>query len=322
MAIIEQINGRNKTYTGLKRVIDYILREDKTELGLYGGFNCDADNAYNDFIMTKRNYNKETGRQYIHFVQSFSNREDISPETVKSIADELLLMDKFKGFQVVYATHIDKDHLHTHFILNTVNAYTGLKWKMSKEELQELKDYSDNICRRYGLIITHGKEGTHVNRGEYRTKGKSKSWKYELYLAVKKAKKYSVSREDFIFNLKKLGYHTEWSDKRKYITFTNIDGKKCRNRKLYPPEQFTKEALEKRFELNAVKLEKHAAHAKFESLLSTIKLFEANHPIDTGGKNTYPLSRMENASREDDIANAKQNVGLNWDKESGRGEEM
>ncbi len=146
MAIIEQINGRNKTYTGLRRAIDYILREDKTELGLYGGFSCDADNAYNDFIMTKRNYNKETGRQYIHFVQSFSNREDISPETVKAIADELLLMDKFKGFQVVYATHTDKDHLHTHFILNTVNSYTGMKWKMSKEELQELKDYSDKSC--------------------------------------------------------------------------------------------------------------------------------------------------------------------------------
>ncbi len=322
MAIIEQINGRNKTYTGLRRVIDYILRDDKTELGLNSGFNCDADNAYNDFVMTKRNYNKETGRQYIHFVQSFSDREEISPETVKAIADELLMMDKFKGFQVVYATHTDTDNLHTHFILNTVNSYTGMKWKMSKEELQELKDYSDEICRRYGLIITHGKKGSHINRGEYRTKGKSKSWKYELYLAVVEARKYATSREDFIFKLKKLGYQTEWSDNRKYITFTNIDGKKCRNRKLYPPEQFTKEALEKRFELNVCKLEKHVAHTRFESLLSTIKLFEANHPVDASSKNTYPLSRMETASKMDDIANAKQNTGLNWDKEKNNGQEL
>ncbi|KAB3536239.1 relaxase/mobilization nuclease domain-containing protein [Alkaliphilus pronyensis] len=317
MAIIEFINGRNKTYTGLRRAIDYILRDDKTAFSLYGGFNCDVDNALNEFVMTKRHYNKETGRQYIHFVQSFSNREGISPETAKAIADELLLMDKFKGFQMVYATHTDKPHLHTHFILNTVNSYTGMKWKMSKEDLQELKDYSDEICRRYGLIVTHGKKGSHIDRGEYRTMEKGHSWKHELFLAVSEAKRYAISREDFIDKLKQLGYQTEWSDNRKYITFTNIDGKKCRNRKLYPPERFTKEALEQRFELNAVKLDKQVSKAKFEGLLSAIKLFETDGGMGMDHKNTYPLSQMENAAGADDILNAKQNTGLNWEKESG-----
>lgn len=322
MAIIEQINGRNKTYTGLRRVIDYILRDDKTELGLYGGFNCDADNAYNDFIMTKRNYNKETGRQYTHFVQSFSNHENISAETTKAIADELLLMNKFKGFQIVYSTHRDTDNLHTHFVLNTVNCYTGMKWKMSKEELQELKDYSDEICRRYGLIITHGKLGSHINRGEYRSKEKARSWKYELYLAVKEARKHAISRNDFIIKLRKLGYETQWSDNRKYITFTNIDGKKCRNRKLYPPEQFTKEALEKRFELNEQQLEKHVADTKFESLLSTIKLFQNNHNEADSSNNRYPLSGIESTSKKDYIADVKKNAGLNWGKEKNKSEVM
>jgi hypothetical protein len=303
-------------------VIEYILREDKTEIGLYSGLNCDADNAYNEFVLTKRNYNKETGRQYIHFVQSFSNHEDVSPETVKAIANELLLMNKFKGFQIVYATHTDTDNLHTHFVLNTVNSYTGMKWKMSKEELQELKDYSDEICRRYGLMITHGKQGSHINRGEYRSKEKTKSWKYELFLAVNEAKRHATSKDDFIFKLNKLGYQVNWTDERKYITFINIDGKKCRNRKLYPPEQFTKEALEKRFELNAQQLDRHVAHAKFESLLSTIKLLETNDFSDDGSNNKYPLSTMKSASKEDDILNAKQNTGLNWDKEKNRGHEI
>lgn len=39
--------------------------------------------------------------------------------------------------------------------------------------------------------------------------------------------------------------------------------------------------------------------------------------MDMDHKNTYPLSQIENASRADDILNAKQNTGLNWEKESG-----
>lgn len=317
MAIVEQINGRNKTYTGLRRVIDYILREDKTQLGLYSGFNCDADNAYNDFIMTKRNYYKETGRQYIHFVQSFSNYEKVSAETVKAIADELLLMDKFKGFQVVYATHMDTDNLHTHFVLNTVNSYTGMKWKMSKEELQSLKDYSDEICRKYGLIITHGKKGAYLNRGEYRSRNKEKSWKYELFLAVKHAKRCSISKDDFIENLKQLGYGVNWSDKRKYITFINPDGKKCRNRKLYPPEKFTKEALLKRFDLNKQQMIEKVSKAKFDMVLSAVKLIELDD-IDNGhgtGGHALPLSRLEGSAKQDEIAEMKKGAGFDWDKE-------
>jgi hypothetical protein len=270
--------------------------------------------------MTKRNYNKETGRQYIHFVQSFSNRENISAETAKSIADELLLMDKFKGFQVVYATHIDTDNFHTHFVLNTVNSYTGMKWKMSKEELQELKDYSDEICRKYGLIVTHGKQGSRINRGEYRSKEKERSWKYELFLAVKHAKRCSISKDDFIANLKKLGYEANWSDERKYITFINPDGKKCRNRKLYPPEQFTKEALLKRFDLNKQQMGEKVARAKFDMVLSAVKLFklEATDNGHDAGNHAFPLSRLEGASMQDEIAEIEKGTGFDWEKEKGR----
>lgn len=109
MAIIEFINGKNRTYSGIKRSINYILREDKTKLGLYSGYNCDPENAYDNFILVKRIFNKEK----------------IDEKTVKKIADELLLMNKFKDVQVVYSVHTDTDNLHTHFILNTVNSETG-----------------------------------------------------------------------------------------------------------------------------------------------------------------------------------------------------
>ncbi len=314
MAVIEFINGKNNTLAALERVLKYITNPAKTEVSLIGGHNCVADKAYNEFYMTKSEYSKLSGRQYIHFTQSFAPYDKVTPEMVKQIADELVQMEQFKGFQIAYAVHTDRDHLHTHFVVNTVNKETGKKWKQSAEQLQMMKDYSDEICKKYGLIITQGKTGNHVNRGEYRTKEKGHSWKYELYLAVKKVKWISRSKEDFIENMNKLGYQVEWSNTRKYITFTNVEGKKCRNRKLYPPEHFTKEALLKAFELNGQRMEAKIARNKMEMLLSAVQLAKIDMPSNTG-KN-YPLSTLEGESLKEKVEETKKGKGLNWDKES------
>lgn len=316
MAIIEFINGANKTYGAMKRVIAYIINPAKTETDLIDGFNCDINNAYYQFVLTKRNYNKETGRQYIHFTQSFAPYDKVTPDEIKKIADELVQMEFFKGFEIAYAVHTDREHLHTHFVVNSVNAETGLKWKQSAEELQMLKDYSDEICRKRGLIITQGKKDNHINRGEFRTKNKGMSWKYELFLAVGKVKWCSKSKEDFINKMNKLGYKVDWTDNRKYITFTNPEGKKCRNRKLYPPENFTKEALLKSFELNNQRANDKQLKDRMELVLSAICLFKAS-PHNDAVKN-YPLSALEGESLKDEKAELKKGKGLDWDKESDR----
>ncbi len=314
MAVIEFINGKNNTITALKRVLKYITNPAKTEEVLKGGYNCDVNKAYNDFFMTKTVHSKTKGRQYIHFTQSFAPYDKVTPEIVKQIADKLVQMETFNGFQVAYAVHTDRDHLHTHFVVNTVNQETGLKWKQSAEQLQIMKDNSDEICKKYGLIITQGKSGAHVNRGEYRSKEKGHSWKYELYLAVKKVKWVARSKEEFISNMNALGYQVDWSDTRKYITFTNPDGKKCRNRKLYPPEHFTKEALLKAFELNEQRMDQKIARSKMEMLLSAVQLVKNEEPLDAG-KN-YPLSTLEGEATKDKIEESKKGKGLNWEKES------
>ncbi len=212
MAVIDFINAENKTYKGMKRALSYIMNLNKTKPNLLSGQNCDPENAHSEFILTKRCFQKETGRQFIHFVQSFAPYENVTPEMVHEIAGKLLQNDMFKGFQTVYATHTDREHLHTHFIINTVNVKTGLKWKQSREQLQTLKDYSDEICKSYGLIIVGGRKNSYKNRGQYRSEQKGQSWKYELFLAVKKCKWCSASKKDFISNMKKLGYTVNWND--------------------------------------------------------------------------------------------------------------
>jgi len=315
MAVIEFINGKNDSLSALKRVLDYINNYAKTEAYLKGSHNCNILKPYQDMYMNKRTLNKTKGRQYVHFTQSFAPYDKVTPELVKKIADELVQHQSFNGYQVAYAVHTDRDHLHTHFVVNTVHMETGKKWRQSKEELQAFKDYSDDLCRKYGLIITKGKKGNHINRGEYRTKDKGMSWKYELFLAVKHCKWTSKSKEDFINNMNKLGYSVNWTDERKYITFTNKDGKKCRSRKLYPPEHFTKEALLSAFEKNAKYAKEKKQENTIEMLLSSIKLLQSQD--HSNNATHYPLSILEGNDLKDKIAELKKGKGMDWDKDNG-----
>ncbi len=105
-----------------------------------------------------------------------------------------------------------------------------------------------------------------------------------------------------------------WSDARKYITFTNEEGKKVRNRKLYPPESFTKEALEERFELNAKNIKKEKLESSFEGLLGAMKLLETNN-LAKSSDSKFPLSKLEGKAKSDLIAEFKKGEGLNWEKE-------
>lgn len=296
----------------MKRVINYILNPLKTNRFLTGGFNCDYNNAYEQFVQTKRNYGKETGRQYMHFTQNFAPGDKITPEEIKKIADELVQMKFLKGFEIVYAVHTDREHLHTHFVVNSVNAETGLKWKQSAEQLQIMKDYSDNLCRKKDLSIIQGNKGNYKNRGEYRSENKEKSWKHELFLAINKVKWISKSKDNFIKNMGEMGYKVDWTDTRKYITFTTPGGKKCRNRKLYPPENFTKEALFKAFEQNVKRSNERELNNRMELLLSAIQLFKSNSHGNI--PKNYPLSAMEGKDLKNKIAELKKGKGIDWDK--------
>lgn len=316
MATIEFINRKNKTYKALSRVINYILRPDKTNDNLIFGVNCDKDTAYKDFVQVKQLYEKETGRQYIHFVQSFSPKENITPELANEIAKRMISHSIFEGFQILLATHTDTPHIHTHFVINTVNAETGVKWHKSKEDLQTLKDYSDELCREYGLTVIDNDTKTkgHKKSGEYRSEEKGTSWKYELYLAVTESMKTAISREDFIKKMNTLGYDVLWDDNHKYITFTTPEGKKCRNRKLYPPERFTKENMEKTFERNRSYIDQKQREAKWDLFLNALNLLKSN-PQNNHDTNKYPITALEGEALKEYILLHENKGEINWEND-------
>lgn len=350
MAVIEFINGKKnkngekktyKTISSVKRLINYVLRLDKTMEALKGGIYCNPNIAYEEFILTKSLYNKlpatvtekSKSDQVIHFTQSFKI-EEVTPELAKKIADELLECDVFKGFQIVYATHIDTKHCHTHFAINSVNYENGLRWHISANDLQRIKDYSDELCRKYELSVIPKKEisnetsrtRTQMTSGEYRARRDGRSWKAEILHAGLEVRKVAKNKEEFINMMNSFGYQVRWEESRKDITYTTPQGKKINSDKLGFPDRsytpLTKEALEKQFALNKQVKENNnlsVVESQEKRKQSLLKLAETL----SSDKNTpqYPFQKawkeghLEGQALKEKLIELEKGKGLDWERD-------
>lgn len=259
MAIIKA----SASHSNIKNVINYVSKKEKTEYKLLSGYNCSPDTAAVEMQLVKELYSKTSGRSYKHFIQSFVPGE-VTPETAHRIANEFAEgCSVFSGYQVLIATHIDKEHIHTHFILNSVSCDSGYKFQMTPKDLQAMKDYSDELCRKYNLSICEkGKSldgsdrtgPTAYDKEKYQfllaaEQGKVKSYVRDTAIAVHDSLGESKTRDDFISAMASRGYSTEWKDNHKYITFTDPEGKKVRNSNLQKTYNLpvSKDELEHRF---------------------------------------------------------------------------
>ena len=241
MAIIEAISSK----ANLKTIINYVTQDKKTNANLITGKDCLAESSLEEMLYTKELYNKNNGRQYIHIIQSFNPKDNLSADQVHNTG--IRLAKKFNGYQVLVATHIDKKHLHNHLVVNSVSFENGYKIQMSKKNLQDLKDYSDKLCLEIGASVIPKKENTqYIKRNEYRVAEQGKSWKFKLINAIDLSLAESSNKQEFIKSMNKLGYQVNWTDTRKYITYTTPEGYKCRDNKLYE-EKYTKGVMENEF---------------------------------------------------------------------------
>lgn len=282
MAIIKAVSSKSP----IKTAIAYVSNKEKTEQKLLSGYNLtSSETAYDEMQITKEVWNKTDGRTYKHYVQSFASDETITPEQAHAIAKEFVeCCPQFKGFEVLIATHQDREHIHTHFILNSVSFEDGHKFQQKSTKLQEMKDLSDKICLEHGLSLTHkgrtfnGKEReetTAYKKEQYRLlqraeQGEVKSYVQDIALAIMDYREQAQSREQFIDMMNANGYGVVWTDSRKYITFTDIarqkhGEKQCkiRNSKLekYFHMDFSKEGLESEFADNARKQQEEHSQA-------------------------------------------------------------
>ena len=263
MAIIKAVSS----HASIERAIEYVTQKEKTEITLVSGLNCSPETAMDEMQSTKELYGKTGGRTYKHFVQSFAAGEQITPETAHEVgvrlANEFTI---FQGFEVLIATHKDREHLHNHFIVNSVSFESGKKIQMAAKDLQKMKDLSDAICREYGLSICEkgkgfdGKERktivAYVKEKYYSLikadRGDVKSYVKDTALMVEECRNKASSKEEFIKLIGEKGYSVRWEEGHKHITFIHPEGKKVRAgnlKKTYNMPVEEKELLEQ-FEIN------------------------------------------------------------------------
>ena len=248
------IIARKKTQTrkGLWGLLHYCMQDKKTIHNgrkLVTGINCVAQSAFNEMVNTKLQYRKSGGRQYYHIMQSFHPDEPITPETAHEIALRFA-EENFPGYEVLVATHVDRHHVHSHFVVNSVNAETGLKFHSDNHEIQRLRDASDRLCVEYGfsVVVPKSKTVKGMSTAEYHVAEKGQSWKLDLAMAIDEAMRYAVSKEHFIELMEMEGYEVKWKDTHKYITYTCPNGKPCRDNKLHE-EKYLKENMEDEFRI-------------------------------------------------------------------------
>lgn len=237
--------------SAVKFLIDYIMRVESTEQKLIYGMNCNPDYAYEEMLLTKHRWNKTDGRQYCHFIQSFSPTDDVTPELAHELGQRLINeFEQFQGFEIVMATHIDKNHIHNHFAINSVNAESGLKWEQKARDLYLLKERCNELCRQHQLsqIQLRGKEEkiqakTNQSYGEWKHRKANDSWKSALENHIKDCLSYCTSKPQFFHAMNERGIDVMWTKERAAVTFV-VDGTKCRNTKLSNPEFFSKENMQ------------------------------------------------------------------------------
>ena len=202
MAVVKAIDyhssGGNKalwhTVAGIGIVLNYAMRGEKTKDGSevvhhVSGINCNPMFAKDEFLATKDLYKKRDGVMFYHYIQSFAEDDNLTPEEAHEIGLEFA-EKAWPGFEVVVATHTDTHCIHNHFVLNSVNAETGYKYRTKKSHLDELRNISDEFCLAHGLSIiepSEDKKTSGLGNREYQSAKKGQSWKFRLRSTIRSA---------------------------------------------------------------------------------------------------------------------------------------
>lgn len=221
---VNYITDSEKTNSNLSHMIDYALNLEKTvanaaasEQFLYESvINLpDVKTAYERMQATKKHFGKTGGVLGYHIIQSFKPGEitaDRCHELGRKLASEMF----GAGFEIVIGTHLNKEHLHNHIVLNSVSFIDGKKLRFNKQSYRELQEISDQLCRKYGLSVIENKqngksykEWLNEKEGKPTVRGRIRK---DIDLAIKESFNYGI----FIANLEKRGYLIKDNPSRTY----------------------------------------------------------------------------------------------------------
>lgn len=256
MATVTFIKYQKQSVGALHGVAGYVSQKQKTQQEdgwqLVSGQNCTPQLAAQEFIATRQMHRKDSPIWFYHYVQSFSPDEEITGALAHQVAQEFS-QRAWPDSEVLIATHTDAEHIHTHFIVNSVCYETGKMLRQRPSTLKNLRALSDELCMKYGLSVLEKqqpKRAKGMSSREYRSAVKGESWKFRLMNTIDQCMQYASTKEEFIALMKSEGYEVRWTDRRKNITYTTPKGMKCRDDRLHD-EKYTKEVMEHEFRIRA-----------------------------------------------------------------------
>lgn len=295
MAVVECIPEKSQNPSAQKGVIDYCMQPSKTledgeQLAYVSGINCIPELANESFLATQKHFGcKADNVRFYHYVQSFRPEEMLSPQQAHDIGMELA--QRFGNREVIVATHIDRDHLHNHFVVSAYDFETGSKLHNNKFYLADLRKRSDEICQAHGLSTLKEydprKKSQRLGPKEYRAAERGNSWKMELRVAIDYCMARSRSKSEFKKEMKKLGYDMIYTLERKYITYIlrldNGEERRVRDNRLNE-DKYRKENMDHEFRIRAelygqAEGEKHAS-----SITTTAGSNASSHGTDQRGR--------------------------------------
>lgn len=232
----------------LLTVLEYAANSVKTGQRKYvTGINCSPVIAREQMMMTKQRYHKEDGIVAYHGYQSFRPGE-VDAEMAHKIGLELANILWGDRFQVIVSTHLDKAHIHNHFVLNSVSFVDGLKYYDQNKTYQRMRDVSDNLCQKYLLSVIEHPARHSRSRAEWEAEKEGKpTWLTAVRQDLDRAIMGCISFKVFTDNMRAQGYAVE---KRGTIWRIKPRGHDKFSRLARFGENYTEEAIRERISRN------------------------------------------------------------------------
>lgn len=308
---IEYVENKDKTQihiSDLSSTIDYASNKNKTEEQFYvTGINCDSNNVYQDMMLVKKAYNKIDNIQGFHGYQSFKEGE-VTPDVAHKIGIQLANEMWGDEFQVVVTTHLNTNHVHNHFVVNSISMKDGHKYNYSNHEMARLRQTNDFICKEYGLSYLEEKVtrkkfdfSKYINHDNYSTRTQR-----DIDIAIKN----SFNYQDFINTMKKMNYEVierygklsvKHANMKRNIRIERQFGEDYTIDNIYrriteevPDKLTTEELTTYNYHKNKFYKNKHSLGAMFLYFIFRIKIYEKsprNYPISEEMKKE--INKME-----------------------------
>ncbi len=216
---VNPVKTENPAFDGedISAVIGYAMQQDKTAIDsdegeqilrqFVSGINCCPGTAVSEMIAVKRRFGKESGTTAYHGYQSFAPGE-ATPEMAHEIAVKLAERLWGDRYQVVVATHLDKaNHLHSHFVLNTVSYVDGKKFHRTVQDYRDMQIASDELCQEYGLSVIKQTEGKSKSYAEWQAEKEGRSTlRGSIRADIDRAIAASTTGRNFIQVMVEMGY--------------------------------------------------------------------------------------------------------------------